>query len=346
MRRASPQATNSTKAMAFDDLSKGCVFSLPDHKHDEPWAVVKNMEACPGGGIRVRPCQYEVAFRDPETGLLISEPVLSIIIYERQAKSLVRLLVTATKVYRWEVFATTDNLRLLFSFTTPLTQPPSYACFLNYLYLATGTNYVVEWDGITTPKYKSQDWWEGYRKPAVVCVLDGLLVFGGFRDVVGASPNSEIATTGAENADQLIYAPLVINSTDTDMIIGMAAPSWGLAVGKGKNTYRVLGSDFTLGSEDIAQRLHTPLAGFAGPWASFVGPNDEVFFVDKRGVFAASNMMQPAVEISSPVGPVFGNGQSMTAVPTPLAGTDLTSACMAYNPLTHQLLVTMPGYYP
>jgi hypothetical protein len=333
------------RAMVFDNLAAGCMLAVDDHKTGQPWATLINMEAAPGGSIQVRPAQSETPLAEPTDGSLLSEEVIALIPVQRQGACMARLIATATRLFYWEPEAVTNNLRLLFTFDNPV-KTLDFCMFLNRTYIATGTNYLLEWDGFNAPHYCSEKYWEGYRKPHTCCTWNGLLVLGAFRDEPGAAPQSELATTGAEDASQLIDAPLDVASKDTEVIQGVAATAWGLLVGKDHSCYAVTGTNFSLVDSDITVRLHTPLAGFVGPRAWVTGPNAEIYFLDARGVFMASTPMDASLEISFAIAPIFGYSLSHSAVPYPKAGPDLSTASMAIDPIYNQLKVTFPGVSP
>lgn len=339
--------------LAVANLSTGSNLVYVGHKSPDPFVLTVNLENGPGGDLQLRP-DYDMEYLfDPDTSAPLAEEIIRAGLYPRLRSAPIHIIVTATRVFEYRPRqATTWNavtqtwdgggyLRKLHTWATPITTVDM--CEWNgYFYLATGKNYLQEWDGSGAFTDISDGWDEGYQKPSCICSYSSLLIAGGFQDTASAVQTSEIRATDVDDASTLLPYSTLLRSLDNDEVTALCPAPWGLMVFKRNNTFRITGSDFQEFT-DVDQRLHTPGFGCVGPMAWCLGTRGDVFFMSREGVHVAVNPVDAAREISGKVSPIWGHRPPMTAFAFPRASSDLERAVLSYNPGTDQLIVDIPG---
>ncbi len=156
--------------LVFDDLASGEYHGIGEHKLSRTMALnmarkLRNWEPVlgPGASIQRRKAFVPETLIDPATKLELQEPILAVYDYQKTgALSPIRVVVTPTRLFR---HAPGQGLNLV-EVKGPSSAPafpnmtPMVCCetFADKLYIASGTNHLMEWDGQNDLAYPSATW--------------------------------------------------------------------------------------------------------------------------------------------------------------------------------------------
>jgi hypothetical protein len=351
--RLSRGPKENTLTLEFSDFSGGINLSAAETKFPDVGSVgatlwVKNFEVMPGGDLQKRADGNRYTLRDPDTGLAITEETRWYVQYPRVNGELMILIGTPNRLLQFNPWRE-ENLTVLHRWNRYVTTM-DWEVSNDRLYITTGVNYMLCWDGSNAPTYISEGYPANYRYPSVVRRHMGRLALTGFTDLQDSRAQSNLKVTGSPmdlaDATVLNEAMIELRTADDDVPVGMGSLQSGLVadqpsgrsvaaliVGKGRDSIAVYGSDFANFS-DVEVHTHTAGVGWVGPRAWCHGERG-LYFASPFGIYLV-NGPRPAECVSKGIAPVWGRDQALSDAPFPHAVADRLSRTVLFSDPEHQ----------
>jgi len=325
------------------DLSKGCNYLTTGHKSRSGIVRIVNWRNAPSASLEAETPVSFFNMQPPGPGGWLSGEKLALCYeFQRMLSSPVLLVISNKRVLRY--FPADNSTRLIYTWPKTITSVCAES-WNSCVYLATGVNQLLEIKGNCSASLVSGGWDEGYRQPSVVTAYHALLIVGGFGDPGGMTQRSEIRATDTDGAKVLLPYSTMLQTMDSEMITAMAAAPWGLIIWKTNNQFVLTGSDFQMFT-DVNIRKQTPGIGCSGPNAWCMDDMGRVFFQGQSGVYALSNPMDAAIEISLPISPLFKAREGEGPFGYPLVAGKDSTAHMAFNPIRKTFTCSLEGATP
>jgi len=331
--RLVPGRQAHTHDLVFDDFGQGMNLTAMEYEHPKLGLVsasllIKNMLVTPSGDLEKRPDASRIPYRDPSTGLTLTEPVLRKFLFPRAGRHIQHVIVTETRIFEYLPGRRTLNLAeiLMEDGSRPFQRPITMAdadTMSDQLFICSGENYMVGWDGLHPATYVSKDWDENYRKPSVCCRHLNHLVLSGFMDLLDSRAQSVIRVSKLDQPTILEDLYQEARTTDdqgptalislqsgrvVDQVEATSVPA--MLVCKRNNTELMYGYDLANWS-DIEMHPHTSGYGVVGPGAWCWGRGGNIYFLSMQGIHRQRGVQQPEF-VSQAIAPMWGRKQSMT----------------------------------
>lgn len=355
----------NTVDLIMDSFAEGMNISAVEHMHPEYGLVrgalyIENYEISPWGDLVKRPDGSRVNLRDPDTVQTISERCLRLLPFYRTNASMEMVLVTPTRLFKVNPYATIALEEItLEDGSSPFSESVrpgwvDYEVYQDKLYISTGNNYLVEWNGRDSARTVSDGWPEGYRFPSAIRRHLGRLFVTGFTDLEDSRAQSQLRWTELADVDTLSEDILEVRTMDDDSPLALASLQSGLAttdqagaratacllVMKRRNVLAATGNDWA-GLTDIELHPHTPGVGCVGP-AAWCWGQKGLYFASDWGIYRVQSL-QPAECISNAIAPMFGRELAHADVVHPRVKKErLRETVLWSDPEKKQVFVHLP----
>jgi len=358
-----------TITLYAENLSAGCDIHATEFKVQESagawkFLLLHDMMPSSTGDISRRPGVTKEDLLDPVTHSKITEDVISVIPYRKHGQAAGKTLIaTPSRLFYYqrntdypdgaspqnmlEIFDEDDNNAF-----PNQAQLVDWEVFNDKLYIATGRDALIEWDGVNplrrislerTVENEERDGWpENLQYPSLVCRhLDRLFV-SGFHDVSASIISSELHYTPMDSVDSLEEDAFLFRSLDNETPTALISSPWGLVVCKSSSAYILTGD--LVSPVRMSMRTLSKTRGCLGPKASMWADNG-LHVLDKLGPYLITGASSADVDtnMGRPVSPVFG-AKTNTDVQFPHFITkDQQHSFLVYDPHNYRMFYFFPS---